>query len=235
MATTLAIIGATGLVGNNFLTLSKTATIPGISKVIALTRRPIAGASLSDTVTNLVTSDLAADMPPDTKILFSGLGTTRAAAGGFENQYKIEHGINVEAAVAAKKAGASVYVLVSAAGADCKSRFAYSAMKGDIERDTIGLEFDRTIVLRPGLIIGDRAESRPMEHVAQVLFRGIIKISYFGNIVRTAMVAPAVDIAKAAMRALQTEGSGVQILENSDIVRLAAEYDSLSRKGNTLT
>ena len=38
------------------------------------------------------------------KSFFSGLGTTRAAAGGFQEQFKIDHDLNLELAKAAVRA-----------------------------------------------------------------------------------------------------------------------------------
>ena len=100
--------------------------------------------------------------PPPT-IFFSSLGTTRGAAGGFENQYKLDHGLNLELAQAAHAAGSKVYVLISASGANPHSSIPYSRMKGELEEDVIRLGFHRTVILRPGLIAGQREESRPLE------------------------------------------------------------------------
>ena len=102
-------------------------------------------------------------LTPTPDIFISSFGTTKAAAGGFENQYKIEHGLNVELARAAHEAGTKVYVLISGNGANRKSSIPYIRMKGDIEEDVKALGFERTVILRPGLIAGTREESRPAE------------------------------------------------------------------------
>lgn len=64
---------------------------------------------------------------------------------------------------AARDAGTKVYVLISSTGANKASNIAYSRMKGEIEEDIKALGFDKTVILRPGLIAGTREESRPME------------------------------------------------------------------------
>lgn len=60
-----------------------------------------------------------------------------------------------------------MYVLISSTGANPASGIAYSRMKGEIEEDVKKLGFERTVILRPGLIAGVREESRPMEAAAR--------------------------------------------------------------------
>lgn len=120
-------------------------------------------------LTNFVSGDTTtwatqlSSLSPTPNIFFSAFGTTKAAAGGFDNQYKIEHGLNVELAKAAREAGTEVYVLISSAGANKDSNFAYTRMKGEIEEDIKKLGFERMVILRPGLIAGTREEARPFE------------------------------------------------------------------------
>lgn len=60
-----------------------------------------------------------------------------------------------------------VYVLISSGGANAKSMLAYPKMKGDLEDKVNELGFEHTVILRPGLIVGDRDESRPAEFVVR--------------------------------------------------------------------
>lgn len=113
---------------------------------------------------------------PVPDIFFSSFATTKGAAGGFENQYKIEHGLNVELARTARDAGSKVYVLISSSGANKASSIPYSRMKGDIEEDVKALGFERTVILRPGLIGGQREESRPLEAVVRFVAAGAGKL-----------------------------------------------------------
>ncbi|KAK9362448.1 hypothetical protein V1504DRAFT_448518 [Lipomyces starkeyi] len=225
---TLAIVGATGLVGSNFLALSRTAELPGISAVVAITRRPVKESLTTagtNKVSNVVTTDIPASIPPTTKILFSGLGTTKAAAGGFDNQYKIDHDLNLAIAKAAKAVGASTYVLVSATGASVDSRFAYNRMKGELDRDVEAIGFERTIILRPALILGKREDGHAfLEGTAQGVLNFLKKVPFVGNAANL-MGADAEDIAKAALKAIQKGGSGVDIYGNEAILKLAKEYD----------
>ena len=98
-----------------------------------------------------------------TTAFVSGLGTTRGDAGSLEAQRKIDFDLNLDLAKAAKAAGAKCYVLISAAGADSTSRFPYMKMKGELEDAVIGIGFEKTAILRPGLIVGSREKARLLE------------------------------------------------------------------------
>lgn len=153
---------------------------PSISHIVTLSRRPPRAASTAPQtkLTAFISDDTSlwaphlASVSPPPAIFISSFGTTRASAGGFDNQYKVEHGLNIEMAKAAKEMGVKAYVLVSSAGASKTSSFPYSRMKGEIEEDVRALNFDRTIILRPGIISGTRGESRPAEAVLR-FFAGI--------------------------------------------------------------
>ncbi|KAH3898830.1 Fmp52p SCDLUD_005168 [Saccharomycodes ludwigii] len=161
------IIGATGLCGSGFLKYAKQSG--KFQKIYTITRKelPLAATTTTASVdSSAIESVVEKDsslwknrVPEDVHIMFSALGTTRADANGLENQIKIDHDLNLELAEAAKKNGCKVYVLVSSIGADSNSRFGYSKMKGDIEKDVIALGFDKTIILRPGILLGDRSTS----------------------------------------------------------------------------
>lgn len=161
--------------------LSSLLANPAVTRVDTISRRtPQAAATAPNAkLTTFVSTDTSkwpselSSLTPTPSIFISSFATTRGAAGGFEEQYKIEHDFNIEMAKAARDAGTKVYVLISSNGADAKSNFAYMRMKGEIEADIKALDFERTVILRPGLIAGQRDESRPMEAVAR-FFAGTV-------------------------------------------------------------
>lgn len=71
----------------------------------------------------------------------------------------------------------STYVLISSGGADAKSRFAYPAMKGELEERVKALGFDHCVILRPGLILGERQEKRWAEGLARGLAGALRSVS----------------------------------------------------------
>ena len=155
--------------------------------------------------------------------MFSGLATTRAAAGGFDKQYKIDHDLNVELAKAAKQAGTKTYVLISSTGASTSSFFAYPKMKGEIEEHTKELDFEHTIIIRPGLISGQREKRGVAEAVLCNVAAGLGKINT--QWLKDGWAQDPEVIAKAAVAAALKAQRGevkdkVWILMGSDIIRL---------------
>lgn len=168
-------------------------------------------------------------------VLFSALGSTRADSGSFEAQRKIDLDLNLAVARAAKESGVKTYVLVSSNGASSASRFSYLQMKGELEDAVIALGFEKTAILRPGLIVGGREKSRvveqPMHYVAN--FLGAVS----GGKLKSFWAQDADVIARAAVKVgLEDdvwEGKGseeggrkVWTLMQADIVALGMEKKS---------
>ncbi|KAL5350791.1 hypothetical protein ACLOAV_004362 [Pseudogymnoascus australis] len=221
--TSTVVIGSTGLVGSHIL--STLLQLPTISSVRTFTRRAPkdTGAKLNATVedSSKWAASISAITPP-ADIFFSGLGTTRAQAGGFENQRKIDYDLNLEAAQAAKKAGVKVYVLISSGGANPNSMMGYPKMKGELEEAVKALGFDKTVILRPGLILGGRDHLRTAEYAIQGVARLFGAVS--GGWLSDGWAQDADVIAKAAvsggLKALAGEGPASLTLGQSEILRL---------------
>jgi hypothetical protein len=159
---------------------------------------------------------------PSPQLFLSALGTTRAAAGSLDAQRAIDYQLNLDLARAAKAAGADTYVLISSGGASATSSFAYPRMKGELEEAVKGLGFKHTVILRPGLIVGAREESR----AAEAVFRGIANgVGKLWGAAKDVWAQDAVVIARAAVAAgcLCVEGKreeGVWMVGQAEIVRL---------------
>jgi uncharacterized protein YbjT (DUF2867 family) len=165
-------------------------------------------------------------------MFLSGIGTTRAAAGGLEKQRKIDYDLNFELARAAKDAGVQTYVLISAAGATSKGLVPYTKMKGELEDAVKALGFKHCVILKPGLLVGARKESRPTEWLVQQMAKGAGAV---GNGLKDFWAQDAEVVAKAAVSAGLScvEGKreeGVWVLEQKDIVRLGrTEWDGTKK------
>ncbi|KAH3687148.1 hypothetical protein WICPIJ_001863 [Wickerhamomyces pijperi] len=107
----------------------------------------------SDIIKNLQTDQIP-------EVFFSALGTTKATAGGVEQRHRIDHDLNLTLAKAALQKGIKKYVMISSIGADPHSMFSYLKTKGELEQDIINLGFDQVIILQPGLLIGERTQSK---------------------------------------------------------------------------
>jgi hypothetical protein len=197
---------------------------PSVSSLYAYARRDLS--STSAKVHPLVSSDTstwASLYPKASSIFFTALGTTRGAAGSVANQRKIDYDLNLDLAKAAKEHGATTCVIVSSGGANPNSMLAYPKMKGELEEAVKQLDFEHTIILRPGLIVGQREDSRPPEFALRKIatWAGMVSESYLKNF----WAQDADVIAKAAISAaLQCHEGKVQqkvwTLGQGDIIRL---------------
>jgi hypothetical protein len=102
-------------------------------------------------------------------VYVSCLGTTRATAGSFAAQEKLDLGLNTDLAKRAKADGAEVVralrglghgspqlILVSSGGSSSSSVFPYTKMKGKLEDAVKAMDFGSCIILQPGVLLGPR-------------------------------------------------------------------------------
>jgi uncharacterized protein YbjT (DUF2867 family) len=164
------LLGATGLVGSELLALLL--ADDRIAGVSALGRRPT-GRTHEKLAEAIVDFEAPASWSDRVRgdVLFSALGTTLRTAGSAAAQYRVDHDYQLRTAEAAKRNGVPACVLVSSSGASPRSPVFYSRMKGELERDVEALGFERTRLLRPSLLDGDRKESRPAERWALRIMR----------------------------------------------------------------
>ncbi|KAI8959335.1 NAD(P)-binding protein [Daldinia sp. FL1419] len=229
MTSTAAVIGSTGLVGSHIL--STLLNLDTFKSVYTISRRhpkaespKLVAAVESDTTK--WTSSLSSIAPPPS-VVFSSLGTTKAQAGGIANQWKIDHDLNVELAKAAHSAGVKTFVFISSVGTGnaLSNSFPYTKMKVGVENTIKSLAFDQAIIVRPGVILGEREVTRAGESLLNTMVRGLGRIAqgaqdFWGQ--------EAEVIGRAAVRASQLAAEGKApskywILEGSDIVKLGRE------------
>eukprot|EP00062_Callorhinchus_milii_P003802 gi/632941472/ref/XP_007885883.1/ PREDICTED: oxidoreductase HTATIP2 isoform X1 [Callorhinchus milii] len=97
---------------------------------------------------------------------FCCLGTTRSKAGS-EGFVRVDYDYVLKSAQLAKAGGCTHFTLQSSKGADKNSSVLYTRIKGQIEAAVEELGFDRYSIFRPGILMCDRQESRPMEWAAR--------------------------------------------------------------------
>lgn len=212
------VLGATGLVGRHCLT--RLLEDPAYHRVAALTRRPLPVAH-----PKLETAEVDFDHLAECGEVFAVdhvfccLGTTLRKAGSREAFRRVDLEYVGEAARLAADQGASTFVLVSALGADPKSRVFYNRVKGQAEEAVREAGLHRVIVLRPSLLLGDRSESRPGERLAQILTRPLGPFMV-GPLARYRPIR-AQRVAAALVDAAHALPDGVHVLESHEIRRLA--------------
>lgn len=138
------------------------ASLDAVSSITTISRRPPVQPSpkldalLSPDVSTW--SNTHSTITPVPEIYFSALGTTKAAAGSVAAQRVINLDLNLSLARAAQNAGTKICVLISSAGSSASSMLPYPKMKGELEDAVKELGFETTVILRPGLLVGDRSE-----------------------------------------------------------------------------
>jgi uncharacterized protein YbjT (DUF2867 family) len=214
---TAIVAGATGLVGNQLTRqLLKDSRI---EKVVVLTRRPtgLQHSKLEEHIVNFNAPDTWKKLVAG-DILYSALGTTLRAAGSKEAQYQVDHTYQLSIAKAAAANGVSKYVLVSAAGSSTKSTIFYSRMKGELERDVQKLPFETIHILRPGMLKGERKNTRTGEIIGGAIMEAVSYIPGLGNLKPIA----GHEVARAMINASFRHVVGIHIYGPGDLLKMKA-------------
>ena len=168
MKMTALLLGASGLTGG--YCLQELLSNPQFESVIVPLRKPIP-ISNPKLIQIIVDFDKLDDYKMQLKadIVFCCLGTTIKKVGTKEKFRQIDLEYPLHFAKIAKANGAHTYVLVSALGADVKSMFFYSRVKGELEIELKKLNFPTLIIMQPSLLLGDRQEKRAGEDFAKTM------------------------------------------------------------------
>ncbi|VUC19983.1 unnamed protein product, partial [Clonostachys rosea] len=144
-----------------------------------------------------------------------------------QQQWKIDHDLNVELAKTAKEAGVKTFVFISSAGTRglLSNYVPYSQMKVGVEDTVKGLEFEHSIIVRPGMLLGAREEQRFVEKGAQSIVSGL-GLVHKG--LKNALGQDVDVIARATAKAIQQANEGKApskhwVLEGADILKLGAK------------
>jgi len=101
---------------------------------------------------------------------FCCLGTTKSKAGSAEAFRKVDFDYVVESARLLKAGGTKHYNLMTSQGSNPDSWFLYPQTKGQAEEECKKMGFPRLSIYRPGLLLTEREESRPLEYVFQAIY-----------------------------------------------------------------
>jgi Predicted nucleoside-diphosphate-sugar epimerases len=212
MATVL-MTGATGLVGGHLLRMLTQE--PGITRIIAATRRPLLDPPIDvlNPYDPQLTDALATiDEPVD--IVFCCLGTTRREAGSKEAFIHADYTLVVDTALTGQRLGAKKMLVVSAMGANAHSPFFYNRVKGEMEEALIAQNWPSLTIARPSMLLGDRQVRRANESLLAPLFSLLP-----GNW----KAIEARDVARALLKeALSPQKEGVNIITSAKLREIAA-------------
>lgn len=169
---TALIAGSSGLVGSELLRLLE--STPIYAKIHVIVRKRIDSES-PKVVQHLIDFDKLHAFNPGEPVdhIFCTLGTTIKKAGTKENFRKVDYDYVHALGEKAIEWKAEKFMLVSALGANPKSRIFYNRVKGEIEIALGRLDFPHLFVFRPSLLLGDRTEHRSGEKAAINLYKVI--------------------------------------------------------------
>jgi len=217
---TVLLLGASGLTGSHCLHILL--SDDRYDEVITVVRRPlgIIHPKLIELVVDFDKLDnYAADMKADA--VLSTLGTTLRKAGSSAKFTKVDYEYQLKIAEIARRNGARIFVLLSSIGADKRSMVLYTKVKGEVEDAISKLGYDKVIILRPSILLGERAESRLGEVIGQWVVKKM-PFLFSGPLTRYKGI-PADTVAHAMINAVQKPYNGVGIVENLEIFEWAKD------------
>ncbi|AXT51709.1 nucleoside-diphosphate sugar epimerase [Aquimarina sp. BL5] len=172
MAKTAIILGATGLTGR--ILLDSLLDDNRYSKIKLFSRKTIgiSHPKIEEHLINMLQlKTVASDFIGDE--VFCCIGTTNAKTPDKGLYRTIDYGIPVTAAQLCKQNNIKTFIVISALGADPKSRVFYNLTKGEMEETVLSLEIPKTHILQPSLISGKRDEKRTGEYFFKQLMKVI--------------------------------------------------------------
>ena len=211
---TALLLGASGLIGGHCLDLLL--RDEAYDQVIVLVRK-----SLPKNHPKLTQYEVNFDRLAEHETLlkaddvFCCLGTTIKKAGSQDAFRKVDFTYAHEAAKLAAASGAKQFLLVSSLGADAKSSVFYSRVKGEIEAAISALNFKSVSIFRPSLLLGERAEFRLAERLAEP-FAKALSFFLIGGL-RKYRAIEARTVAAAMIEIAKKEIQGVKVYESDRV------------------
>jgi uncharacterized protein YbjT (DUF2867 family) len=170
--TRVLVAGATGLVGRECV--HRLCSASGIVLVRALVRRRLVDAPPSPLLEERVVDFAALESRADlfgVDAIVCALGTTLKRAGSREAFRAVDFDLPLGIARLGISRGTRHFVLISALGANPRSRFFYNRVKGELEEALGALGYPSLSILRPSILLGDREEFRLGERIGTLLMR----------------------------------------------------------------
>lgn len=209
-AARVLVAGATGLVGRALV--ERLQRDPRVASLALLQRRAATDgtARMQRHVVDFEALERAPAALFAADAAFCALGTTIRVAGSQAAFRRVDHDYVVGFARRARDGGAMRFGLVSALGADPRSRVFYNRVKGETEAALRALGFELLAIARPSLLLGARDEFRLGERLMTPLGRWLP---------RRWRAIEAAQVARALIEATLAPGQGVRVLENGELLR----------------
>jgi len=214
MAQRALLAGATGLIGRELVELLSASREYDTIHLL-LRRATPALASLPKVAAHVVNFDALASVPAADDVYIT-LGTTIKVAGSEEAFRRVDYDYVVNVARAARAAGARRLGIVSALGADSKSRVFYNRVKGEMQRAVADLGYDSVVIAQPSLLMGDREALGQPTRGGEVWARRLLG-PVSGLIPAGVRPVRASAVATALLRGVLAAPPGVSFIDNRAI------------------
>ena len=205
------VIGATGLVGKALV--EQLNSLDSCEKVTVVVRQQNTEFNQLSKVEQLVLDDFLLLNDQDVNgcsHAFSCLGTTIKKAGSKQAFYNIDFEINAHFADLFEMTETHL-LLVSAMGAKAGSLIFYNQVKGELEEYIEKLNLYRFSIIRPSLLLGNRAEKRVLEEATQKVY---LKFSHLVPNSFKYKPVTAVQVAHTMVEVAQTQTQKIEIYDN---------------------
>lgn len=214
MSKTAIILGATGLTGS--LVLEKLLVNAAYEKIKVFSRKAcgIENAKLEEHLGDVLKLEQFSEVFTADEV-YCCIGTTKKKTPDRALYHAIDYGIPAAAAALANTNHIPVFAVVSAIGANTKSSFFYNRTKGEMEKAVLEAGIERTYILRPSIISGNRKERRSGEKMSIALFK-FLNPFFFGKMKRYRVIE-ADTIANCMIRLANSQEPS-RILESEEIV-----------------
>ena len=204
----ILLAGSTGLTGEHLL--DRLLSEPTIAKTIAPSRHALIGhPRLYNPVGALET--VLSQLEDSVDIAFCCLGSSLKDARNTEVLRSVDHDLVINFAEYARAMGAKHLLVVSALGANARSKIPYLRVKGEMEQALQNQNWPQLTIARPSLIRGERREFRLIERLCAPL-------SYF--LPSQYRGIPASVLARALWRLALEEQEGMRIVDSKQLRRL---------------
>lgn len=206
--------GASGLVGRELLT--QLCAHDAYASVHSLVRRPQQELSASPKLVEHVVDFEQLPSLPAADDVYIALGTTIKVAGSEQAFRRVDYDYVVALARAGLTAGAKRLGVVSALGADARSRVFYNRVKGQMETAVSALGYTSVVIVQPSLLLGDREALGQPARAGEVWARRLLS-PVAPLIPRSVRPVSARDVARRLIEAVLGAGPGIAVFASREL------------------
>jgi uncharacterized protein YbjT (DUF2867 family) len=225
---TVAVLGATGLVGSHIAELLTEED--ACQSIRLIVRRPVESSHpmVEIRMINFEEYESLKSAIDGCKVVFCALGTTQKKVRGDQSLYrKVDYEIPVNAARACFETAGTTFLLVSSVGADRNSKNFYLRLKGEVEEAVQKFPVRSISIFRPSMLLGKRKEFRLGEQIGQFGMK-LISPLLTGKWKKYRAIE-ARQVAAAMIEVAKQDKEGISIYEHGEMKSLSTRHQHQQR------